>query len=420
MANELHARPFPALNAPSRAMMLAFSAETETGRFDVAAQRAHLENLLELFGAARPAPDAASHTAELGRVRLKWELHSEFATFAFFEDDAPGEDFSNGFDSFAPEDWLAEAPGAVIAAIKLRIERADSIESAEARLGDGLARHFVSESMSAAHVTEMDAMVVGDFRIHEDGFTRFVIVAQERIGARRLGRVAQRLFEIETYRAMAMLALPTARRTSMRLAALDVKLSALVDEIAAGVEDDGEVFTQLTKLSADAQAMSAETAFRFGAGRAYSDIVQDRIEVLREVRIRGRQLISEFMRRRFEPAMRTCRSVEWRLAELSKRASRAANLLSTQVQVNAEAQNQRLLESMNRRAALQLRLQETVEGLSVVAISYYALNLVVYALGPTAELGGFSKTVLTSVATIPVVLLVWMFVRRLRKSVTDD
>ena len=126
----------------------------------------------------------------------------------------------------------------------------------------------------------------------------------------------------------------------------------------------------------------AQSSFRFGATGAYEAIVNQRIEVLREDRFQGRQTFAEFMMRRFDPAMRTVKATERRLQTMAERAIRAGDLLRTRVDVERSAQNQKLLESMDKRADLQLRLQKTVEGLSVVAISYYAVNLVLYMVQP--------------------------------------
>lgn len=101
---------------------------------------------------------------------------------------------------------------------------------------------------------------------------------------------------------------------------------------------------------------------------------------------------------------------------MSERAIRAGDLLRTRVDVERSAQNQQLLSSMDERADLQLRLQKTVEGLSVVAISYYALNLAVYALAPLADGAGLSRTVFTALATPLVVFFVWILVRRIRNK----
>jgi uncharacterized membrane-anchored protein len=86
------------------------------------------------------------------------------------------------------------------------------------------------------------------------------------------------------------------------------------------------------------------------------------------------------------------------------------------VDVAISVQNRSLLESMDRRAGLQLRLQKTVEGLSIVAISYYAVGLVGYVAYPFAEALGLGKGLVLAVATPVVVLAVTVFVRRLRRE----
>ena len=161
--------------------------------------------------------------------------------------------------------------------------------------------------------------------------------------------------------------------------------------MAAETGHEPETLDRLLKIAAEIEHLASTSAFRFGAVGAYAAIVNQRIQVLREERIGGRQLFAEFMMRRFDPAMRTCRSAEERLADLSGRAERAADLLRTRVDVANQAQNVEVLRAMNRRAAMQLRLQETVEGLSVVAISYYAVNLAAHVFAPLAERAHISR-----------------------------
>jgi uncharacterized membrane-anchored protein len=122
------------------------------------------------------------------------------------------------------------------------------------------------------------------------------------------------------------------------------------------------------------------------------------------------------MMRRYDPAMRTVKSAERRLEQMSARAARAGELLRTRVDVERSAQNQRLLESMDRRADIALRLQHTVEGLSVVAISYYAVSLASYLMLPLAEALHWSKAALTAGLVPVVVLAVWAMIRRIRRS----
>ncbi|HSG55138.1 MAG TPA: DUF3422 domain-containing protein, partial [Paracoccaceae bacterium] len=212
-----------------------------------------------------------------------------------------------------------------------------------------------------------------------------------------------------------MLGLARARALSEPMGEIDANLSAMVSDMTGEVSDADTTLKALLGISAQLENLLAQSSFRFGATGAYEAIVNQRIDVLREVRFAGRQTFAEFMMRRFDPAMRTVKSSERRLHTMAERAIRAGDLLRTRVDVQRSAQNQKLLESMDRRADLQLRLQKTVEGLSVVAISYYAVNLAAYAIYPLTEMLHVSKGMATAVLTPLVILLVWAMVQRIRK-----
>ncbi len=209
---------------------------------------------------------------------------------------------------------------------------------------------------------------------------RFAVFASDAIGERRVGRIVQRLCEIETYKSMSMLGFARVRDMGAQLGALDTRLTELVEAMSAVGSKAEETLQALLAISAELETLSAQSSFRFGATWAYEALVNQRIEALRETRYDGWQSFGEFMMRRYQPAMRTVKSAQERLDAMSSRGVRAANLLRTRVDVERSAQNQALLESMDRRSDLQLRLQRTVEGLSVVAISYYAVSLASYML----------------------------------------
>jgi uncharacterized membrane-anchored protein len=417
MTNELHARPFPVLQAPCQAVHLAFKGGPE---IDPARQLGHLTALVDRFGAERPARDAAHYLGDVGRIRVKWERHTEFVTYTLFADEDGAAPFAQPIEHMAPADWLAAAPGDLISAIRVHVEPVAGEAEAEAALTQRLHRHFVAESLAGSHVAADEATVFGDFRIQEDGFVRFAVLAGSKIGPRRLGRVVQQVMEIETYRVLSMLALPVARRLAGDLTRIETELTAIIDSIAAEGRDDRETLARLTALSAEIEAQEAQTAYRFAAARAYAALVQQRIKVMGERRAANRQTLGEFMARRYSPAMRTCEAQETRLRSLAARAARAATLLSVRVNVAVEAQNQELLSSMNRRAELQLRLQRTVEGLSVVAISYYAVSLASYLLKPVAKGLDMAPETLMALVTLPVVYGVWRFIRRIRETLEKE
>ena len=381
LADEVHARPPEPVRAPARATYMAVLVNAE----DRGRERAHITALCARHGVAPPAATATHFRAQLGALRLKWERHGEFSGYTFI---AAGSADRPPFDSVAagllPAGWLAATPGATIAAVHAELLSAVDTPATAERLNAA----FEGQIVVGSAVADGAAQVYTDFQLHE-GCTRLLIVDQG-LTERQSGRMLQRLFEIEAYRMLALLALPIARRQSPRIVEIEGALAALTDGIAqAGTQTHGHagdrqrqdetLLHELTRLAAEVESGLAASQFRFGACRAYFELVTRRIAELRETRLPGMQTYDEFMARRFTPAVDTCATVSQRLHDLSERVAQASSLLSTRVDITRERQNQALLASMDQRAKLQLRLQETVEGLSVAAICYYAAGLVGYA-----------------------------------------
>ena len=369
LANELHARPFPSLGAPSSVMFLAIKRLDGASLRDPEADARHLIELLDRFGAPHPTPGASHYTGELGRYRLTSE--------------------------------------------HIRLDKMIAVSEIAVDIVD----LFVAESVAVARVLDDTAIIAGDYRIDPAGHLRFLVHAADNVGHRRLGRIVARICEIESYKSLSMLGFARAREMMSRINELDSQLSHLVGNMPGGSVPPASTLDQLLNISAELESMVAKSSHRFGATAAYEQIVKERIAVLREERFQGRQTFGEFMSRRYDPAMRTVRATQSRLGAMAKRTMRAGELLRTRVDVERSAQNQALLESMNRRADMQLRLQRTVEGLSVVAISYYAVSLVAFLLYPLSDETGLSVQMLTALSTLPVVLIVWWVIRRIRKHI---
>ena len=413
LTNELHARPFPSVGAPSHAAYFAMKRAKGDQQEVTAAHWDHLLDLLDRFGAQHPQPNATHYSGTIGRHKLKWESHTEFVTYTIFTEGTVDQRFAgDAFDVF-PEDWLATAPGERISSALIQVEQ--TIDDSE--ISEKSNKWFVPESIAISRVLDDALVIAADFRIDSAGHMRFALFARDNIGASRIGRVVQRLCEIETYKSMAMLGLMQARRMSSELTSIDAKLTSLLSDMAGTSSEPSAVLTQLLDVSAQVENIGVQSSYRFAATAAYEKIVTQRIEVLREERFLGRQTFGEFMVRRFDPAMRTVKATERRLQVLSDRALRAGELLRTKVDVERSAQNQALLTSMDRRAELQLRLQKTVEGLSIVAVSYYAVNIALYLLGPLAKMLEISKVVLAAGITPFVLISVWWVLRALKKRI---
>lgn len=411
IANELHARPFPAICAPSSAAYLATKVVDNAAGRDRDADRAHLLALLDRFGAQHPNPGATHYYGQLGKHWLRWECHTEFVTYTVFGEGVSDRPFDAHTFGVFPPDWLAASPGVRLTSALIRIE--------EAANDDGIAQKaagwFVEESLAVSRVLDDALVIAGDFRIDPSGHMHFGLFARPGARDRQIGRVVQYLCEVETYKAMSMLALYRANELSTDMRSIDQTLTFIQSEMLGAISKPDVMLQSLLEVSAELENIMAQSSFRFGATEAYESIINQRIIAMREERFESLQTFAEFMMRRFDPAMRTVKSTQTRLVRMSDRAQRASDLLRTRVDVERSAQNQELLTSMDRRADLQLRLQRTVEGLSVVAITYYAVNLVLYVLAPLEQVFGISKTIIGSAVTPLVLLGVWGVVRKIRK-----
>lgn len=414
--DEVHARPPEALVPPCRISHLALIPPADAPREQTLAA---LRDLALRFGAPDPGPMAAHYSADLGPFRLKWERHTEFSRFMVI---VPGEAAADPFASTAmdalPGDWVAGLPGSVIAAQHVALVPDDGAPLDIAALSLGL---FAGSHLLGAEVSGGRATAITDFRIQADGFSRFLLLDRG-TGARQAGRIVQRLIEIDTYRVMALLAFPLARELSPVLASHERELAAITDALVdCGEADEPRLLGRLTRLAAETESAEARNRYRFSAARAYYEIVRRRIEDLREERIEGLQTIREFTERRLAPAMNTCLAMAERQELLSQRVARATQLLSTRVDLTRERQNQALLGSMDRRARQQLRLQQTVEGLSVAAITYYVVGLIGYAAKAASDTRlPLRDDVVTGIAVPLVAAAVYLATRRVRRRMERE
>lgn len=408
--DEVHARPPEHLSAPVRVTYLALL----TDGVPRGAPWQAIADLAERFG-VEPPPDGANHwSADLGAFRLKWENHTEFHRCMFVAPGSGAEDpFADPAIDRVPADWVAALPGQlIVAAHAVVVSAADYPFTHEAVA----ARLFRDTVPVGAAVAGGIATALTDFRIRPDGYSRFFVVDRG-MTPWQAGRIVQRLLEIDTYRVLALMALPVARAVAPRLTREERQLADVTAALVGAKADDEErLLEELSGLAAEIENAASANLYRFSAAGAYWDLVQRRIAELREGRIEGLQPFQEFTERRLAPAMQTCEAVANRQDALSRRVASATQLLSTRVEISREKQTQLVLSQMNRRSHLQLRMQQTVEGISVAAISYYVIGLLGYAL-KAAQLAGLpiQPDVATGAAVPVVALLIWLGVRSIRR-----
>jgi uncharacterized membrane-anchored protein len=422
--DEVHARPVGLVPHPAVVFCLAVLNDGVA----IEAELAHLAKL-------NPALERESVSGNFARVRLaageaKWERHTEFTRYTIVQSVAielspPGTDPSPAMwlaqvktmsDQLAA--WLADVPGQTMAAIEVTV-----LDGRDDLLVQGLLFGEVwfgqSTILASWLGNKSHSLTLTDFRVQTDGVERMLLLTQSATPPERVGRSANRLIEMEIYRLMALQGLPVAKALGAQLSAAEDKLATIAREVESRNSQDHDLLHELASLAATIERANADHNYRFSATAAYHDIVLQRIKELRESPVSGIQTVGEFIERRLGPAMATVAATAKRLDSLSERISRVSDLLRTRVDIMTEQQNQQLLEKLTRGQALQLKLQQTVEGLSIAAISYYVVSLIHYLAkaGETAGWLPFAPDLVAGVAIVPTVLLVWQVVRRIHRSI---
>lgn len=407
---ELHSRPFQRISGDASITQIAVLADQDERK----AQSEHIKRLLVALGIEHDDVDQACNIYTAGDLRIRWEQHLEFTSLTI-TDSREGVASTQPFFTTAldrlPDGWLSHYTGRVVAAFHMRIQNIGEGElpsPAEVRpkLDD---MHLVGSLPQSG-----DAQIWTTFKTHGDHFGRF-LVFNRRMSKGQMGRMVQRVIEVETYRLLALLGLKEARKLTPVVADMDQRMSELTRRLSIGDGDDNALLKELIDLSADIEAERARTTFRFSASRSYHDVMMTRLDELKEDEVSGHMTLKEFLTRRLTPAVRGCDTMHNRLDDLSKRVNRASNMMRTRVEMVIESQNQELLSSMDRRSRIQLMMQHTVEGLSVAAISYYAVGLVKYLIDAVHGAGvPFDQSLATGISVPVVIGTVWFITRKIQ------
>ncbi len=413
--NELHRRPFYSLESPQQVTHLAACCcspeELETS-YEL------LCELCKRYEVTPPQAEITTFHQNFGDFIINWERHVEFYSFTIMQP-APvkGEPFQYTAIDLLPADWMKQLPGEIIAAFHIIIDN-QQLDYDD----NSLVRDFEGHSVMWSSTYAGKAQIYTAFKLHGDGYGRFII-CDKGMSDLQTGRLSRRLMDLETYRLLSLLSLPIAKQIAPQLLDMDNQLAEILTVVAKQDTADSErqLLEKLTKIEAQLETYRAETTRRFSATGAYHQLVKDRLERINEEKIVGHLSIGEFVNRRLNPALRTCESVQRWMEDLSKRIERASDLMRTRVNLNLQEQNRSQLTAMNQRSKLQFRLQETVEGLSIAAISYYAIGLLSYLFkGLPLEQWGLDKNILLA-CSIPVVLTtIWFVTRRIKRRLIQD
>jgi uncharacterized membrane-anchored protein len=411
LSNEWHARPQLTMPSPLRCSHVLCLRGPET----VEETRAAFGEFCRQQGQAEPSDDSRHHSVQIGACLTKWEGHTEADSYTLMVSGNGEPPFSSNALDFLDAGLRESLLQRLFVGVHLEV-----LKAGESSPGSDLQRIrglLGTDSHYGGSIAGGRGEIWSSFRLDASGFTRLLIIDRG-LGEARLSRQLQRVLELESYRMLAMLALPKAREVMAQLSELEPELDAVMSQLALSADEavqESQLRT-LSGLAARVEHIVAANAYRFAAARAYTGIVERRIGELDEAQAGSAPRYSTFLSKSLLPAMRTCDAAERRTHELAQRVTRATQLLNSMVDMVQKKQNQEILASMAERATLQLRLQQSVEGFSIFAISYYAVGLFAYLLKSGKILGlKVDPDLLTGLSAPLILAVVWLSVRSVKR-----
>ena len=366
---ELHERPPLDVQPPAHIHHVAYLLPEQEG-----SRKKACADALELFRAL-----------DINLMRITWELHSEFVTYTFIHMAAASQ--SLGFGPMKlPETIPTPQPDWE------RIVALDILVTGWVQLKKNERQYlFGNDRLYGSQMQGGKAQVWTTFQLDESSWEQYLILAGE-LTPLQLGRQIKRLVEIENYYHLILMPLDCFRERSAELRELETAFtrhtqemfSAMVD---ASSEDERSWLALLTEHSGKVTKLKEAMRYRMGAAHSYDIQLRRILDALGEERVpEGNQPLGTFLSARIGPAVRGYDNFNERLDSLSRGLDRASNMLRTRVEMTVQKQNLELLEGMSKQGRQQIMLQMTVEGLSVIVLSYYLSGLFGYAIKALAKL----------------------------------
>ena len=428
--DELHARPYIKLGNNLRTFHFAYLIKEN----DEKKSWNYLDKFLRKINFQKLPNESSKYWVAEGKdLTVRYECHTEFISLTLIypnkiENKNKPKLFDENFLNLLPIEFLENFPGDHFLSTWI-----DMVPSNFNFRPIDIEDYFYHDNFAGSNVAEDGANVFMSFKSDRTDFLgsgfRRVFIQNKNLRTRRTGRLLQRIVELETYQVLSLLGLPQVRQETSNLSNLEKQITEITKSVSKTAKknlnkksidypDYQKDLNELSYVVAKIEEIDSSTNYRLSATAAYYKLVEQRIQDLREERLESFQTSYEFLSRRLQPAIRTTEAFSRRLESLATRAQRADNLVRTQIEMGVQIQNKNLLESMELRARAQLRLQETVESLSIVAITYYIVGLLSTLVDPiNFEKFFISKTVFLALCVPIILILIWYIAKMVRKKI---
>lgn len=264
-----------------------------------------------------------------------------------------------------------------------------------------------------------------DFAPDEHEKVRFLVrSADVRSLKEKAPFILESLSFLENYRHLILFPLDEFNQHMDRFYQLEKDQVVKREEISRGLETSSpkqfkEWLILLTRTLSEVNRIGDNVRYHLASAVPYDSILNATLEELKETGEIGFQPLGYFIKRKVRGIADGYLRLIERIDALNKALEGTVAVLRTRVDLAMEEQNLSLLKSVDETTKNQVHLQQTVEGLSVIVLTYYITGIANYFFKGVSEWGLIQSPGLATAGCLPISFLIaFGLVYRVKRALT--
>lgn len=341
-------------------------------------------------------------------LQLAWELHTEYyfvRAILSHDGELPESAY---MEAIVPALHRAGTPPLVTCLDMLVVDHPMDPEE--------VCQHIICRNRFGARVMGGDLAVYTNYE-PLDGRERYVIAGSRQAIREHAAFAVANIGRIENYYHLLLLPRNEVRNAVQEVHRWERDLSRRLQDVTHALEgaEPAHLEEWLRALTVDLSRvvrLHGRYNHVLSATFPYSETVRDGFAAWKEEPVKGFDSLSEVILNRTSTVSEEYHAFLARLDRMENEISDLVAILRTRVDMNMEAQNTKLLRNLDIRSAIQTRLQEMAEGLSVIVISYYMTGLAGYVFKALEKRHVIESATVPTALFIPVAVLTAFLVAR--------
>lgn len=340
---------------------------------------------------------------------LRWEIHSEYYNYQFWYLPADREKCL----SFG--ELETEIPTLPVCFLGTKVTALDIIITDDpAYSKPERIQELLGDTIYANRVMGTDIRIMTNYRPDKRNRERYLVTTgNEAVLMDRIEQVVENIGQTENYYHLLLLPLPDYFTKLNTVGIIEKRVAERTERITATMEtaagEDMEVWLKdLTSELSQIHNLNERLRHRFSATFHYDKLYNRALDDWHAEPLEHYEPLRNVLNRKTEMITDDYHRLIQRVDASEKSIADLISVLRTRIDLILQRQNLEMLEGMHATAKHQVKLQETVEGLSIIVISYYLTGLAGYVFKAMEKAWGLNSSLATGIF-VPIAILFSLF-----------